>query len=165
MRKRPSIPWTTAVQVRPVLRASTDTAGEVVAQPAPEIRLETPPFAAVLVPMRGGPARPHVSAPSAGSASTGADADKPEAFSIAPQLTPQEAALARQETNKSLSIAERNLARTRGKSLNATQSDLVSKIKGFLKDAREAAQSGDWSLARSLAKKAQVLSEELLGSV
>jgi hypothetical protein len=49
--------------------------------------------------------------------------------------------------------------------LNATQSDLVSKINGFLKYAREAAQAGDWSHARSLAKKAQVLSEELAASL
>jgi hypothetical protein len=49
--------------------------------------------------------------------------------------------------------------------LNPTQSDLVSKIQGFLKDAREAAQAGDWSRARSLAKKALVLSEELAASL
>jgi hypothetical protein len=49
--------------------------------------------------------------------------------------------------------------------LNAAQSDLASKIRGFIKDAREAAQIADWSRARSLAKKAQVLSEELAGSL
>jgi len=72
--------------------------------------------------------------------------------------------VARQETNQNLSMAERNLAFVRGKTLNAVQTDLLSKIKGFLKDAREAAQAGDWKRARSLAKKAQVLSEELRGS-
>jgi hypothetical protein len=83
---------------------------------------------------------------------------------IAPQLTPQETVAAQQETNQSLGIAEKNLAAARGKKLNAAQADLISKINGFLKDAREAAQTGDWSRARSLAKKAQVLSEELIGS-
>jgi hypothetical protein len=34
-----------------------------------------------------------------------------------------------------------------------------------MKDAREAAQITDWSRARSLAKKAQVLSEELIRSL
>jgi hypothetical protein len=77
----------------------------------------------------------------------------------------QESTAAQQETNQSLNIAERNLVETRGKNLNPTQSDLVSKIRGFLKDAREAAQAGDWSRARSLAKKAQVLSEELAASL
>jgi hypothetical protein len=84
---------------------------------------------------------------------------------LAPQLSRQESTVAQQETNQSLSIAEKNLAGTRGKNLNPTQSDLVSKIMGFLKDAREAAQAGDWSHARSLAKKAQVLSEELAASL
>lgn len=83
---------------------------------------------------------------------------------IAPQLSAQETAAAQQETSQSLSIAEKNLTGTRGKVLNASQSDLVSKINGFLKDAREAAQTGDWSRARGLAKKAQVLSEELASS-
>jgi hypothetical protein len=49
--------------------------------------------------------------------------------------------------------------------LSAAQRDLVSKIRGFIKDAREAAQITDWSRARSLAKKAQVLSEELASSL
>ena len=84
---------------------------------------------------------------------------------IAPQLSPQESAVAQQQTTQSLSIAEKNLASARGKTMDATQSDLVSKIRGFIKDAREAAQIADWSRARSLAKKAQVLSEELAGSL
>jgi hypothetical protein len=84
---------------------------------------------------------------------------------IATQLTPQESATAQQQTNQSLGIAEKNLESARGRNLNAAQSDLVSKIKGFIKDARGAAQVTDWSRARSLAKKAQVLSEELVSSL
>ena len=83
---------------------------------------------------------------------------------IAPSLSAKETAVAQQQTNESLNIAEKNLAATRGKNLNAAQSDLVSKILGFMKDAREAEQITDWTRARSLAKKAQVLSEELAGS-
>jgi len=59
---------------------------------------------------------------------------------IALQVTPQESAVAQQQTKQSLCIAEKNLESARGKSLNAAQSDLVSKITGFIKDAREAAQ-------------------------
>ena len=84
---------------------------------------------------------------------------------IAPQLSAQESATAQQETNQSLGIAGKNLAAARGKKLNAAQSDMISKINGFVKDAREAAQTGDWSRARSLAKKAEVLSNELIGSL
>ncbi len=84
---------------------------------------------------------------------------------ISPQLTPQESAVAQQQANQSLGIAEKNLASVRGKKLNSTQADLISKITGFIKDAREAANIADWNRARSMAKKAQVLSEELAGSL
>jgi len=83
---------------------------------------------------------------------------------MAAQLTPQESAIAQQQANQSLSIAEKNLESVRGKKLNSMQSDLISKITGFIKDAREAAKIADWSRARSMAKKAQVLSEQLAGS-
>jgi hypothetical protein len=130
---------------------------------APELTFEGPSFTTVVVPARNGPTRPRGSAPS--PTNTGTDAEKTERPpTIASQLSPQETVAAQQETNQNLSVAERNLASVRGRTLNAGQTDLVSKIKGFLKDAREAAQAGDWKRARSLAKKAQVLSEELTGS-
>ena len=69
-----------------------------------------------------------------------------------------------EQLNQSLNIAERNLESARGKQLSAAQVDLVSKIKGFLKDAREAAQGADWARARSLSKKAEVLSQELVAA-
>jgi hypothetical protein len=64
-----------------------------------------------------------------------------------------------------LNVAEHNLAAASGKPLNATQADLASKVRSFISDAREAGRSGDWTRARDLAKKAQVLSEELAASL
>ncbi|HEY6385967.1 MAG TPA: hypothetical protein VIX91_09820 [Candidatus Acidoferrum sp.] len=64
-----------------------------------------------------------------------------------------------------MAAAERNLAAASGKSLSATQSDLASKVRSFISDARESGREGDWARARDLAKKAQVLSEELIGSL
>ena len=148
--------------MRPTLQANP-AASDLSEEVAPDLQIEWPPLAAILIPVRGGPARPHANgrAPS----NTPSEPEKTEAPTFAPQLSLQESTAAQQETNQSLNIAERNLAGTRGKNLNPTQSDLVSKIRGFLKDAREAAQAGDWSRARSLAKKAQVLSEELAKSL
>ena len=163
MRKKPNIAWAKAVQVKPALQAHPAEASDVSETAAPDLQFEWPPLATILLPVRGGPVRPRVSA--APPAGTGSDAEKTEAPTIAPRLSLQESTAAQQETNQSLSIAERNLVATRGKNLNPTQSDLVSKIQGFLKDAREAAQVGDWSRSRSLAKKAQVLSEELAKSL
>jgi hypothetical protein len=82
---------------------------------------------------------------------------------ITPQLSPQESVAAQLQINDSLTIAEKNLAAMRGKNLSAAQADLMSKIRGFIKDAREAAGFRDWVRARSLSKKAQLLSEELVG--
>ena len=118
----------------------------------------------MMIPVRSVPPRPRTTAPPSPTPAVPAE-EKPEAPTIALQMTQQESAAAQQETNESLHIAEKNLAATQGKRLNASQSDLVSKIKGFLKDAREAVQAGDWARARNLAKKAQVLSEELVRSV
>jgi hypothetical protein len=163
MKKRPNIPWATAVQVKPVVQARTAIGDYASEDLGPELRLDLPPFPGHLIPVRTAPPRPRASTPP--STSGGTDAEKLETPLIAPQLTPQESMAAQQRTTESLSIAEKNLESARGKTLNAAQSDLVSKIRGFIKDAREAAQIADWSRARSLAKKAQVLSEELAGSL
>ena len=161
MRRRPAIPWATAVEVHPSLQARAAGADAPDLE-APEFNIDWEPLAAALVLVRLAPPRPHVApAPSATTAAPVAE-DKPPAPTIAPQLSSAEFAAAQQEANESLAIAERNLASARGKTLNGAQSDLVSKIRGFLKDGREAARAGDWALARNLAKKAQVLSEELL---
>src|SRR5690242_20655858 len=160
--RRPKIPWATAVQVHPTLQTHGGDGGDL---DAPDIGLDLAPLVAMMVPIRSVPPKPHVAPPPAPAASAPTtDAEKPEAPTIAAQLSKEEFAAAQQETNQSLDIAEKNLASRRNKRLNAAQNDLVSKIKGFLKDAREAAQAGDWARARNLAKKAQVLSEELVRS-
>ncbi len=163
VRRRPDIPWATAVMVRPVAQARIAEGNDTSDDPLPELRFELPAVPGRLIGLRPVPPRPRGSAPS--NATTGSDAEKSDAPTIAPQLTPQESAVAQQQTNESLNIAERNLGAVRGKTLSAAQTDLVSKIRGFINDARAAAQITDWSRARSLAKKAQVLSEELASSL
>lgn len=163
--RRAKIPWATAVQARPTLqaRAGGGDGGDL---DAPDIGLDLAPLVAMMAPIRSAPPRPHVApAPAPAASAPTADAEKPEAPTIAAQLSKEESAAAQQETAQSLEIAEKNLASTLNKRLNPSQTDLVSKVKGFLKDAREAAQAGDWARARNLAKKAQVLSEELVRSV
>jgi hypothetical protein len=84
---------------------------------------------------------------------------------IAPQLTAGETSAAKHEAEQSLEAADRNLAKTRGRTLDASRTDLVSKIREFMDDAREAMRNGDWTRARNLAKKAEVLSSELSRSL
>ena len=123
-KKRPSIPWGTAIQVKPVVQAHNAGTGDASEDLGPELRLDLPPFPGHLIPLRTAPPRPRVSTPP--PAGTGSDTEKSETPLIAPQLTPQESAVAQQQTNQSLNFAEKNLESARGKNLNAAQSDLVS---------------------------------------
>jgi hypothetical protein len=83
---------------------------------------------------------------------------------LVPELSPQETAAAKQQFAESVTVVEKNLAAGRGKNLTAAQTDLVSKVNAFISEAREANGEGDWARARNLAKKAQILSEELVAS-
>ena len=158
-RKKPSIPWSTAVLVRPVVPQQCPTIGAV-EEPVPDLRLEIPSPLAPLA-TRTVPARPRSATP---PTNPNAPAGKPDTPQIVTGLSTRESASLQRESDQSLSAAESNLAATAGKSLNAAQADLASKVRSFISDAREAGRAGDWTRARDLAKKAQVLSEELVGS-
>jgi outer membrane biosynthesis protein TonB len=90
---------------------------------------------------------------------------KPDAPQISPQLTPAEQAEAERQTKKDIDTSENNLQVAYGKQLNATQHDLMEKIRGFLGQSREAIRASDWVRAKNLAQKARVLSVELLKSL
>jgi len=162
MRKSPGITWAKAVQVKPMVpaQAAATNGGDA---DAPVFNLDVPPLGAVLIPVRVVPPRTRSNPPP--PVVPPADTEKRGTPTIAVQLAPEEMVAARQETSDSLDTAEKTLAAARGKNLNPAQADLVSKIKGFLKDAREAAGANDWARARSLAKKAQVLSDQLAQSL
>jgi hypothetical protein len=158
-RKKPAIPWGTAVLVRPIVPQRPAPTVDL-RDPLPDLRMEIPPPPAPLA-TRTAPARPRSVAP---GGNPNATAGKPNTPQIVPELSTQESTLLQRETDQSLRTADQNLAATSGKSLNATQADLASKVRSFISDAREAGRAGDWARARDLAKKAQVLSEELAGS-
>jgi exosome complex RNA-binding protein Csl4 len=60
---------------------------------------------------------------------------------------------------------EKHLTLALGRTLNAAQQDLISKVRGFTENAREAMRSGDWVRAKNLSKKAEVLSDQLAASL
>jgi hypothetical protein len=128
---------------------------------APEI-----PATTVVVPelsvVRTLPTRPHVPQPANPQpARTGKAADPV----IAPELSSEELSVAKGDTQRSFDTVDRNLALAQTKRLNSAQADLVSQIRGFEQSARDASREGDWSRARNLAKKAEVLSQELVGNL
>ena len=155
-RKARAFPWNTAVLVRPCLPAPPAPSSEA----PPDLRPLIPEPSPRLVMTRTVPPRPHTTnAPDAGEAGR---ALRPEAPMIVPQLPPEETAAAQQQTNESLAIAERNLNTAMGRPLSPAEADLAAKIRSFIDQAGEAAHGGDWARARTLAKKAQVLSEDLV---
>lgn len=98
------------------------------------------------------------------SAPPEATVPKPDPPRISPRYTAEEEAALRRQTNGSITEAERNLQRMNGRKLNAAQTDMAEKIRGFLAQAREAMGAGDWFRAQNLAGKASVLSTELVRS-
>lgn len=125
-------------------------------QPAPEVVLPE------LSVVRTVPIRPHVTPPPNPQPVRGGKSADP---AIAPELTIEELSLAKGDTQRSFEIVDRNLALAQSKHLNSSQVDLVSQIRGFEQSARDASREGDWSRARNLAKKAEVLSQELAGTL
>jgi|ERR1035438_1452826 hypothetical protein len=160
--KAKTFPWVTATSMRPVVPNAAATSSDVATDDyLAALGLDVPPPPSPLVATTAAPQRPHVPA----VASVPSTPSRPEPPQIAPQLTAEETAAAQQQTSLSLSVAERNVAASEGRPLNATQSDLASKIRSFVAEARDAAHVGDWTRASSAAKKAQVLSEELARSL
>jgi len=158
-RKARAFPWAAVVMVRPnppVARVDATAATDL----APDIRIDPPANNGKILNARPVPVRPRINA--AGQPE-GVDAAKTTA--LVPELGPQETAVAKQQVVDSIAIAERNLTAARGRKLSPTQSDIVSKINSFVAEAREASGAGDWARARNLAKKAQILSEDLVASL
>jgi len=141
-----------------------------VVPPAVATQLDSPPDIAtegVATPpelsiARSAPAKPRV-VPTP-TTEPGKPEKQPEP-GIAPEFSAQEVEEAKTETQHNLDMMEKNLTLSSGKSLNASQQDLASKVRGFADNARDAMKSGDWVRAKNLSKKAAVLSEELAASL
>jgi outer membrane biosynthesis protein TonB len=121
-----------------------------------------PPAVTLSAPKPAPPRRPASdSAPAEAQSEQATHAPVPQ---IAPQLSPGDQASYQHKTEDDLSAAEKNLAETDGKQLNAAQRDLVGKIRSFASQSRDASKGGDWVRAQNLAQKARLLSAELINS-
>lgn len=68
----------------------------------------------------------------------------------------------RQTANQMLEATETNLKKMQGVQLKSSQRDMVNQVHQFVDQSKEASAAGDVDRARTLAWKAQLLSEELL---
>jgi hypothetical protein len=161
--RRPrAYPWAAAISVKPHAPALAPAyKPPAIDESAPDLPWEFEPSAMSLVVVRQ-PSRPRVAAQPAPEP---AGSVKTEAPSLAPQLSDQEIASAQQQMNESVAVAQRNLASAKNHSLNPSQTDLASKVSSFLEESHAAVKDGDWTRAKNLAKKAQILSEELAQSL
>jgi len=157
VKKRPAAHFVTIALAHPVVPAPVgqDGAGE-----APDLGVEAAPMPALLGVPRNPPAKPKVVAVAAQPS-----AEKAREPEIVPDLSTEEVEAAKADAQASLNVAERNLGAAKGKALNAAQADLASKVRGFMKAAREAMKDSDWERAKTMGKKAEVLSRELAGGL
>jgi hypothetical protein len=90
---------------------------------------------------------------------------RPAAPQISPQISAGDQATFQRKTEDDISVAQSNLQQSAGKQLSAAQTDLVEKIKLFMKQSQEASKTGDWARAQNLSQKARLLSKELVESL
>jgi hypothetical protein len=68
----------------------------------------------------------------------------------------------RQRANQMLNATEENLKKIAGRQLATNQQDMVNQIHQFMTQSKSAIATGDFERGRTLAWKAQLLSEELV---
>jgi len=73
-----------------------------------------------------------------------------------------QAAQQRTTANQMLEAAAKNLKKIEGRNLTSSQQVMVNQIRQFMEQSKTATTAGDLDRARTLAWKAQLLSEELV---
>lgn len=81
---------------------------------------------------------------------------------IGPDISSAEAARDRQSTTKLLDTTENELKRVDSNNLSSDQQAMLAQIRTFISQSRKAITDGDYERASNLAKKAQVLTDELM---
>jgi hypothetical protein len=79
-------------------------------------------------------------------------------------LTDEQKAEYRRTFQQSDSAARQLLSNITGRTLNSDQQDVLARIRSFLEQATEAANS-DWSLAAQLARRAELLARDLASTI
>jgi hypothetical protein len=74
----------------------------------------------------------------------------------------EQATQQRNNANQMLAAADENLKKIAGRELTASQQDMVNQVHQFMEQSKAATTTGDLDRARTLAWKAQLLSEELV---
>jgi ribosomal protein S20 len=89
-------------------------------------------------------------------------ADAAAAVAIGPDISSAEAVRDRQSTTKLIDSTENQLRRVDSNNLSSDQQAMLSQIRTFISQSRKAITEGDYERASNLAKKAQLLTDELM---
>lgn len=76
--------------------------------------------------------------------------------------TADEAARKRDAVNQLLGVTDQNLKKTAGRQLSASEQDMITQARQYMDQSKAAIVDGDLERARTLAWKAELLSEDLL---
>ena len=86
---------------------------------------------------------------------------KEESAQLAPGMTTEEERRNRETTNRLLATTDANLKSIAGRQLTPAQQGLLEQIHTYMKQSKDASDSGDLARAHTLAYKAHLLSDEL----
>jgi hypothetical protein len=81
---------------------------------------------------------------------------------IGPDISSAEAARDRESTTKLLNKTEKQLEQVDSNNLSADQQAMLAQIRTYISQSRKAITDGDYERASNLAKKAQLLTDELM---
>jgi hypothetical protein len=81
---------------------------------------------------------------------------------LAPGMSPEQASHQRQNAEQLLAGTEANLKQLAGRSLTSGEQETLGQIHNYMEGARSALQDGDTQRARTLARKAHLLSDDLV---
>jgi hypothetical protein len=87
--------------------------------------------------------------------------DEP-AIQLAGGPTADQAADKRSAVNQLLEVTDENLKKTAAMQLSSAQQDTITQTRQFVEQSKTAMANGDFERARTLAWKAQLLSEDLV---
>ncbi|HEX6823846.1 MAG TPA: hypothetical protein VF123_17440 [Candidatus Sulfotelmatobacter sp.] len=86
---------------------------------------------------------------------------KEPSIQLAGGPTAEQAAQQRNAINQLLGVSDQNLKKAADMQLSPAQQDTVSQTRQFMQQSKAAMSAGDFERARTLAWKAQLLSEDL----
>jgi hypothetical protein len=89
-------------------------------------------------------------------------AEAAAAVAIGPDVSSPEAARDRQSTTQLLDTTEKELKGVDSKGLSSDQQAMLAQIRTYISQSRKAITDGDYERASNLAKKAQLLTDELM---